>query len=114
MSRDCRFLLSFQRYIFLPSTLFPSSYHDEYLNERADRLRAQLHVSVKAGRTNLVDTWLSVTLVENSSADRSMNEYEAPEHTSGQDKLADTNFLGESSKGYVVASCLISVPLSSL
>lgn len=54
---------------FPPDVPIPHAYHDEHLNERADRLRAQFHTSVKAGRTNLVDALETVALVENSSAD---------------------------------------------
>ncbi|EXJ86190.1 hypothetical protein A1O1_06560, partial [Capronia coronata CBS 617.96] len=57
------------RYIFPNEASLPRAYHDEDLNERADRLCAQSYTSVKAGRTNLVDVLETVALVENSSAD---------------------------------------------
>lgn len=69
--RCCSRMLTWisNRYFILHAHPHHPSY-DEYLNERADRLRAQLHPSIKARRTNLVDVWEVVTLVEISSADR--------------------------------------------
>ncbi|KAL2397324.1 hypothetical protein ABEF92_004071 [Exophiala dermatitidis] len=60
--------IHFKRYL-TPAMPLPLAFHDEDLNERADRLCAQSVTSVKSRTYKFCGCAGTVALVENSSAD---------------------------------------------